>query len=201
MLFQETAQRLDQTMEVYTFASATVGLTPAEDGLQSLELKFTKLGNLAGMVANTPYIVKTSQAATNPEFTAVTFAEGTAETTYNDAALTGCNIKFIGTYTPNTVVPENCLYMKSDKLYKSTGGTKMKGTRAYFDIAELYTFAADNGLDIDVKMFLDGVETGIGEIDADVNVEGWYDLNGRKFTQKPATKGVYINNGKKVVVK
>ena len=188
-------------MEAYTFASAEVGLTAAEDGLASLELKFTKLGNLAGFVANTPYIIKTSAAATDPEFASVAFAEGATVTTYNDAALTGTNIKFIGTYTPNTVVPENCLYLKGDKMYKSAGATKMLGTRAYFDISELYTFANDNGLNIDVKMNLDGFETAIGEIDADVKAEGWFDLNGRKLAQKPATKGVYINNGKKVVVK
>ena len=29
----------------------------------------------------------------------------------------------------------------------------------------------------------------------------WYDLNGRKFNGKPTTKGIYIINGKKVVIK
>jgi hypothetical protein len=29
----------------------------------------------------------------------------------------------------------------------------------------------------------------------------WYDLNGRKLDGKPTKKGVYIQNGKKVVVK
>jgi hypothetical protein len=29
----------------------------------------------------------------------------------------------------------------------------------------------------------------------------WYDLSGRRLEMKPATKGVYINNGTKVVVK
>ena len=29
----------------------------------------------------------------------------------------------------------------------------------------------------------------------------WYDLNGRKLNAKPTTKGVYIQNGKKVVIK
>ena len=31
--------------------------------------------------------------------------------------------------------------------------------------------------------------------------DAWYDLNGRKLNAKPSTKGVYIKNGKKVVVK
>jgi hypothetical protein len=28
----------------------------------------------------------------------------------------------------------------------------------------------------------------------------WYDLNGRKLNGKPAQKGIYIKNGKKIVV-
>jgi hypothetical protein len=73
----------------------------------------------------------------------------------------------------------------------------MKGTRAYIDITEL-------GATFDVKncvLALDGQETAIDAIDADLKAEGWFDLNGRKLAEKPATKGVYINNGKKVVVK
>ena len=30
---------------------------------------------------------------------------------------------------------------------------------------------------------------------------GWYDLSGRKLQGKPTAKGLYINNGKKVVIK
>ena len=29
----------------------------------------------------------------------------------------------------------------------------------------------------------------------------WYDLSGRKLSQKPTKKGIYINNGRKVVIK
>ena len=44
--------------------------------------------------------------------------------------------------------------------------------------------------------------TGINAIgNADLTTGSWYDLNGRKLTRKPAAKGVYILNGRKVVVK
>jgi hypothetical protein len=36
---------------------------------------------------------------------------------------------------------------------------------------------------------------------AESNGEVWYDLNGRQLHGKPARKGVYIHNGKKVVIK
>ena len=44
--------------------------------------------------------------------------------------------------------------------------------------------------------------TGITAADkAEQTAGNWYDLNGRKLTKKPAAKGVYIQNGRKVVVK
>ena len=44
--------------------------------------------------------------------------------------------------------------------------------------------------------------TGIDGVDIeDANDGNWYDLNGRKLQGKPAQKGLYIKDGKKVVVK
>lgn len=45
--------------------------------------------------------------------------------------------------------------------------------------------------------------TGVSEIsdDSKTSVEKWFDLNGRKLSGKPASKGVYILNGKKQLIK
>lgn len=45
--------------------------------------------------------------------------------------------------------------------------------------------------------------TGINTVNANAanNADVWYDLNGRRLQGKPATKGVFIQNGKKVVIK
>ena len=46
--------------------------------------------------------------------------------------------------------------------------------------------------------------TGILEIpDSEFKVQGddvWYDLTGRKFTERPTKKGIYIYKGKKVII-
>jgi hypothetical protein len=46
--------------------------------------------------------------------------------------------------------------------------------------------------------------TGIEEVRS-LRAEGrgdvWYDMSGRRLQQKPAGKGVYILNGRKVVIK
>ncbi len=49
-----------------------------------------------------------------------------------------------------------------------------------------------------------GETTAIGEIDTttgEITVDGWYDLSGRKLDGKPSTKGIYIHNGKKIVIR
>jgi hypothetical protein len=41
------------------------------------------------------------------------------------------------------------------------------------------------------------LDTRTGEI----SLDEWYSLDGRRLSGKPTTKGVYINNGKKVAIK
>ena len=51
---------------------------------------------------------------------------------------------------------------------------------------------------------INGGTTGIEDVRSlmsDDSGENWYDLNGRKLLQKPIKKGVYLNNGHKVVIR
>lgn len=46
------------------------------------------------------------------------------------------------------------------------------------------------------------VPSGIESVEADnILSDGWYDLQGRRLNDMPTQKGVYINGGKKVVVR
>ena len=48
----------------------------------------------------------------------------------------------------------------------------------------------------------DGDTTGIMEIEnGKLNIESWYSLDGRRLNAKPTKKGVYIQNGKKIIIK
>lgn len=174
------------------------GVSLDSDELNKITLDFASSALIA---ANTPYIMLSNVTIDNPVFAGakVKAVTNNITTSATEEEYVGADVYFKGTYTPGTVVPAGALYLKSDdaKLYVSQGGTKMKGTRAYIDITEL-------GATFDVKncvLALDGQETAIDAIDADLKAEGWFDLNGRKLAEKPATKGVYISNGKKVVVK
>ena len=59
---------------------------------------------------------------------------------------------------------------------------------------------APRGLNEPLVMTVEKV-TGINTITADQNSNVWYNLQGVKFNGMPSVPGIYINNGKKVVVK
>ena len=49
-----------------------------------------------------------------------------------------------------------------------------------------------------------GETTAIGTLDTttgEISFDGWYTLDGVRLDGKPSTKGIYINNGKKIVIK
>ena len=54
-----------------------------------------------------------------------------------------------------------------------------------------------------IPIFEEGESTGIIDLPLrdDINVDTWFTLDGRKLFTKPTEKGVYINNGKKVLMK
>ena len=49
-----------------------------------------------------------------------------------------------------------------------------------------------------------GETTAIGTLDTttgDITLDGWYTMDGCKLEGKPTKKGLYINNGRKIVIK
>lgn len=99
--------------------------------------------------------------------------------TNEDTAVTGINGTVYG--------------LHNNKLIKVTSGNIPAG-RAYLAVA------AASGAPQLAFDFGNGA-TGIDVVSTDgVDGEGWYTLDGRKMQQKPAKKGLYIKNGRKVVI-
>ena len=72
----------------------------------------------------------------------------------------------------------------------STSGARMRG--------------AVESLPSTMKVILvdaNGSTTEIGTFSLDAETGDWYSLDGRKLSAKPTKKGLYINNGKKVVIR
>ena len=138
----------------------------------------------ATIEANVPVLVKATSASTSQTVEGVIVK--TAE-----AKVAGANFDFVGVYAPTTV-EEGDYFVNGGKLYKSVGSTNLKAFRAYID-------NKSNG-EGEVKLYIDGVATAISEINADVQESGViYNLAGQRVSK--TTRGIYVKNGRKVVVK
>lgn len=77
----------------------------------------------------------------------------------------------------------------------------LKAHSAYLQLLTNDVFTNDGTRAISME-FEDGVTTGFIQIATDDVEDGdWYGIDGIKFNQKPTQRGVYINNGRKVIVK
>ncbi|MBQ8158245.1 MAG: hypothetical protein IJ081_04410 [Prevotella sp.] len=167
------------TVVVAEFSEASVD--PA-----NATVNFTKMATPA-ISANVPVLLKTSTAPASVTFNGVVIKTG-------DAKVAGTNFDFVGSYDASTYVTTGNYYLSANKLYKSAkdNGTFIKGTRAFIE-------AKTAGARI-ANFFIDDETTGINVIEATNNSNNaLYNLNGQKINN--AKKGVFIQNGKKVVLK
>lgn len=103
---------------------------------------------------------------------------------------------FIGSYIAGTEIPEDDLFLNSNMFWYSKGNTKMKAFRGYFEFADVLTEVEEASSRI---MFeFNEQTTGIRTITSSEDGK-YFDLQGRGV--KPTKKGLYIKDGKKVVIK
>ena len=90
----------------------------------------------------------------------------------------------------------NIYLLYKDKFYLSQTGT-IPANGVYLEVQ------AENLRTRGVLSIGDDGTTGIQQIENGLNLEknGWYTLDGRRLESAPTRKGLYINNGKKVVIK
>lgn len=113
-------------------------------------------------------------------------------------------VDFIPTLGKTTIPAgdvKNVLFMTSGGNLKhpTTLPADIKGFRAYFQLKGDAANAASFNLD-----FGNGETTGISSLTSEPSSNGEgsiYSLDGRRLSGKPAQKGVYIVNGKKMVIK
>lgn len=147
--------------------------------------------------ANHPYIIKVSSPVTGFTLDGVNIDPEEEPTTAAVKRTKKQWSEMIGTYVAETEIEAQMLFISGGKFWYSTGNTKMKGYRAYFDFYDVLTEVEEAG----VKMFfnIDGEETGIENLNAINNLNGaTFDLSGRRLGNTPQ-HGVYIVNGKKVL--
>ena len=91
---------------------------------------------------------------------------------------------------------QSILFLSGNTLYYSKTDRKLRTFRAHFELTGGQN--APTGFDID---FGDKEPTGVQRFSATENAdgEGWYQLDGRRIQGKPAKKGIYVKEGKKVI--
>ena len=183
---------------VMTFNGETSSFN-ASTGL--LTLNFDNVAQNSTIAAGTPFIVKwTGTDVTNPVFSDVTISSTAAGSVLSKDK----NVRFLGTYSPVVIYSDahDNLYLgAANTLYwPSTEGYTMGSCRAYFHVDV-------NGGAAAVRQFVlnfGDEETGItttNYTNFTNSDDAWYDLSGRRLSGKPSRVGVYICNGKKVVIK
>lgn len=163
----------------------------------SMEGTVMNFAHSTSIEAGKPYIVKPTKEVVNPSFTGVNI-EATA------AKQVGANGYFMqGIYSVKTDLTTdgtNLFLGDGNKFYKPLGTTtaKMKGMRAYFIVPSGTNFAA-------LRANIDGATTAIDEFATVVEQptdNRIYNLQGQFVgTNFEGLHGVYVQNGKKVLVK
>ena len=172
----------------------------------TLYLTFKKATAIA---AGVPYLVKWSEDGndfTSPIFSGVTI-DATAPTTVSDADDELQEVQMVGCYSPVPVVADDksILFLgDANTLYYSTIDRDIRSCRAYFSVPYIKGNAGAAKARAFVLNF-DGEEaTGILEVSADFDEkkdDAWYSLDGIRLNGKPTQRGLYINNGKKTLIK
>ena len=133
------------------------------------------------ILAGTPVVLRSTQ-----ETIPLNYAGSDATATYGQNDL-------IGTSVPLTVSKSDNIYgMKNGTFYLAAGGT-IPANRAYLQLNA--SAGAPSRLDMVI-----GEATALQRVQDETEAEVWYTLSGVRV-ERPTKAGIYIKNGKKVLVK
>jgi len=190
----------------YTDEAVTVDTETSPDGelytISSVDGDNATVTQISADVvaANTPLLVKNRNASETKKILLIPTTETAATVTFYEGFKGTLEAKT--TANTDTYGPWN---MAEGKKYYGFNGTDFVWIKEAGDVAahrcwiELSTTAASAAPQI---RLIFSSTTGIESVDREQStVDGWYDLNGRRLPGKPTKKGVYIVNGKKMVVK
>ena len=169
----------------------------------TLTLNFTPAegkGAVTAIEAGKPYIIKwanTGETIEDPIFTSVSLGNSTLKSVETDV------VSFMGNYDPRPITeatPDILFLGAGNTLYHPDAAMTINAFRAYFELnlpssQQVNAFQLNFGEE----------ETGIKEITTDSNPStpsnSYFTLDGRKLDGKPSSPGLYVHNGRKVLIK
>ena len=155
--------------------------------------------------ANTPFMIYPSDDKNNLNQVVFTDVDVKKITSATVEKHDGSNNKIVGTYATTGIFGTKMYYMSKGEWKRAGNYTEaskldIAPLRAYLDLSE--SASARPTIFVEEP---DGNTTAIKTLNVETmeaySVDGWYTLNGVKLQGMPTEKGIYINNGKKVVVK
>lgn len=174
--------------------------------LSSIEGTTLKFVSTDIITAGEPCLIKVAKDGSTYNFEGVATIAVANNQAYTFSMVSG-DIQFLGIYSPMDVVTVNpagpstgyyAFLGEGNKFFKAQAETKMKGFRAFFLVPNNVPSNA-------LKAVIDGTATGIEDLVIDgVKANGRvYNLNGQYVgnSLNGLQPGLYIQNGKKIVVK
>ncbi len=174
------------------------------DNLTGIHVNFESMDVAKGLEANYPCLIRTSLDIT--DFT----LETSIQPSQDDAIVEYDNGKpdsrrkvygtFYGTLKAGDMVPQNGLFLNGNKFYYSTGNTAIKAFRGYFKFVDVLTSVEDaNNVKVDFN--IDGNTTLINGLSTSQDGSAVYTIDGKHMgsDMERLHRGIYIQNGKKVV--
>ena len=150
--------------------------------------------NTGNLAAHTPYLVNPVEVSEGNTYTFNRKYLPLAEST----SVEKDNVEFAGNYTAGaTIAAGDYFFGSNNTFYRSTGKSRINAYRAYFHYTGGGELARFSSFTINGET-ITGID-GLTVKDESVKDSAYYDLQGRKVAQPQ--KGLYIVNGKKVVIK
>ena len=157
--------------------------------------------NMNTIPANTPFLIKTEKDVALGNQVTINGVRITDPGSANPTKVVEGKVTMTGCYAATPITNKDWFFFQGTWMCgaeSTTNPTILPATMAYWTPAG-----------VNARVFVEDLNedgtTAIKEINAqnmrEIAAEGWYTLNGVKLQSMPTEKGVYINNGKKVVIK
>ena len=153
-------------------------------GFSNNELTFAETDTIT---AGKPFLIKVTKTSANPVFTLASLeGDAAAQTvTYNGASMAG-------TLAPTNIGTTGLFLTAGGELKRASGSTTLKGLRAYFTVPAGTSQA---------RLMLDDGATVINMVEAVAADGRWYAPDGRRYSTQPTRQGIYIKDGKKIIIR
>ena len=210
MTTEQLTEAFGNDVQLRDFVSYNVEYD-SDDNIIGIYVIFDAVNINKGLKANHPYLIKTSNDINDFRVFTTILTDKEASIVEYDNGQSGklrhVIGSFISVYEAETVIPENCLFLKDNKFWYSSGLTKSKALRAYFRFVDVLSNIA-NSNDIKINFIADDeMVTSVEKIKSasDDDNKFIYTLSGQcvrtdgKMNELPS--GVYIINRKKILVK